>query len=163
MRSIELTFDEPGDDAVRSAWRALVDVGLPSLGRHDAPSNRPHVTLAAGEALAVPQTLPTRPARVRLGGMLLFPAGPGRVVLVRAVVADAALVAFHRAVHELAPGAVPNTRPDRWSPHVTLARRLRVTDLPAAIDALAAVELPEELEIAGVRHWDGATTTVTAL
>ncbi|MGN8051156.1 2'-5' RNA ligase family protein [Curtobacterium sp. 22159] len=166
MRSIELVLDPASDAAVRSAWSALVAADLPSLGRHPSPSNAPHVTLAAGEGLPVPRVpaVPL-PASVTLGGLLLFPAGPGRSVLVRAVVVDRALAAFHEAVHEAVRGTVPasvvSTLPGRWSPHVTLARRVRDEDLPAAVAALRSAQLPEVLGVGGVRHWDGGTKTVT--
>jgi hypothetical protein len=163
VRSIELTFDDADDRAVRAAWTALVDEDLPSLGRHDAPSNAPHVTLAAGVDLPVPQLPSAPPDRVRLGGVLLFPAGTGRVVLGRAVVVDEALARFHRAVHDVAPGSVDTTLPGRWSPHVTFARRVRTSDLDRALAALTTAPLPDELRVAGVRHWAGDTTTITPL
>lgn len=162
MRSIELLLDPESDAAVRAAWDALVVADLPSLGRHPSPSNAPHVTLAAGPELPVPAGFAAPvPTDVRLGGLLLFPAGPGRSVLVRAVVVDAPLGAFHRAVHAVAPGGVETSLPGMWSPHVTLARRVRDEDLPRAVAALRTTPLPETLGVAGVRHWDGETRTVT--
>lgn len=164
MRSIELVLDQPSDVAVRAAWQALVDADLPSLGRHPSPSNAPHVTLAAGETLPVPTGLDAPvPPSVTLGGLLLFPAGPRRSVLVRAVVLDEALAAFHRAVHRAAPGGVPTSVPGSWSPHVSFARRVRDEDLPRALEALRSAPLPETLTVAGVRHWDGETATLTPL
>ncbi|PZF27226.1 2'-5' RNA ligase family protein [Curtobacterium sp. MCPF17_051] len=164
MRSIELVLGPESDAAVRSAWQALIDADLPSLGRHPSPSNAPHVTLAAGDSLPVPAGLRTPvPTSIRLGGLLLFPAGAGRSVLVRAVVVDAALTTFHGEVHAVAPGGVETSLPGHWSPHVTLARRLRDEDLPRAVAALRAVPLPEALDVGGVRHWDGETRTITPL
>ncbi|WP_251009112.1 2'-5' RNA ligase family protein [Curtobacterium sp. ISL-83] len=162
MRSIELVLDPASDAAVRSAWSALVDADLPSLGR--SGTNSPHVTLAAGPELPVPAATPVLlPSTIRLGGVLLFDAGAGRHVLVRAVVVDRALAAFHEAVHAVAPGGLETSLPGRWSPHVTLARRVRDEDLPRALAALAVAPLPELLAVGGVRHWDGETKTVTAL
>ena len=156
VRSIELLLDPASDAAVRTAWTALVDADLPSLGRHPSPSNAPHVTLAAGPELPVPTGFAAPvPTDVRLGGLLLFPAGPGRSVLVRAVVVDAALAAFHEAVHAVAPGGLETSLPGSWSPHVTLARRVRDEDLPRAVAALRTAPLPDSLGVAGVRHWDG--------
>jgi 2'-5' RNA ligase len=164
VRSIELVLGPESDAAVRSAWQALVDADLPSLGRHPSPSNAPHVTLAAGESLPVPSALRTSvPTVVRLGGLLLFPAGAGRSVLVRAVVLDDALTTFHHEVHAVAPGGVDTSLPGRWSPHLTLARRVRDEDLPRAVAALRSVPLPETLDVGGVRHWDGETRTITPL
>lgn len=167
MRSIELVLDPESDAAVRSAWQALVDADLPSLGRHPSPSNAPHVTLAAGPSLPVPESLDALgvpvPRMLLLGGVLLFPAGAGRSVLVRAVVLDAGLADFHRAVHRAAPGGVDTSLPGRWSPHVSFARRVRDEDLPRAIAALREAPLPEVLTVAGVRHWDGETATITPI
>lgn len=160
MRSIELVLDPDSDDAVRAAWQALTAADLPSLGR--SGTNSPHVTLAAGDDLPVPEGFDVPvPTTLRLSGVLLFPAGPDRSVLVRAVVVDAALAAFHATVHRGAPGAVETSRPGAWSPHITFARRVRDVDLPAAVAALRSAPLPETLAVGGVRHWDGETKTVT--
>jgi hypothetical protein len=162
VRSVELVLDPSSDAAVRAAWDALVRADLPSLGRSD--TNSPHVTLAAGDDLRVPDGFDVPlPSRLRLGGLLLFPAGPGRSVLVRAVVLDPALAAFHEAVHRAVPGAVATTRSGAWSPHLTFARRVRDQDLGAAVAALRSSPLPEELMIGGVRHWDGVARTVTPI
>lgn len=164
MRSIELVLEPSSDAAVRAVWDALVDADLPSLGRHPSPSNAPHVTLAAGETLPVPAALDAPlPDALLLGGVLLFPAGPGRSVLARAVVVDPVLAALHDAVHRIAPDAVDTTLPGRWSPHVSFARRVRDADLPGAVAVLRAAPLPPTLRVAGVRHWDGETRTVTPL
>ncbi|WP_181429086.1 2'-5' RNA ligase family protein [Curtobacterium sp. MCSS17_008] len=160
MRSIELVLAPDPDAAVRAAWDALIAADLPSLGR--SGTNSPHVTLAAGDDLPVPDGFDVPvPTSVRLGGLLLFPAGPDRSVLVRAVVVDPELAAFHAAVHRVAPDAVETSSPGAWSPHVTFARRVRDADLPRAVAALRAAPLPETLTIGGVRHWDGETRTVT--
>lgn len=160
VRSIELVLDPASDAAVRAAWDALTAADLPSLGR--SGTNSPHVTLAAGDDLPVPDGFDVPvPTTLRLGGVLLFPAGPDRSVLVRAVVVDPALAAFHAAVHRGAPGAVDTSLPGAWSPHVSFARRVRDLDLPQAVAALRTVPLPETLTVGGVRHWDGETKTVT--
>ncbi|PZE68272.1 2'-5' RNA ligase family protein [Curtobacterium sp. MCBD17_021] len=164
MRSIELVLDPAAERAVRGAWGALVTADLPSMGRHTSDTNAPHVTLTAGEALPVPTAFDAPlPATVRPAGLLLFPAGPGRHVLGVGIVVDRALAAFHEAVHRAAPGGVDTALPGRWVPHLTLARRPRDVDLPRMLEVLAAVPLPEELGVAGVRHWDGETKTVTPL
>ena len=163
VRSVELVLDPGSDAAVRGAWAALVDADLPSLGRHTAPSNAPHVTLVAGTDLPVPDDVPEPPSTLRLGGLLLFPAGPGRSVLARAVVVDPDLQAFHSAVHRLVPGGVETSLPGAWSPHVTFARRVRDADLGRAVDVLRAVPLPDALRVGGLRHWDGETATLTSL
>ncbi|SKC36309.1 2'-5' RNA ligase family protein [Okibacterium fritillariae] len=54
----------------------------------------------------------------------------------------------------------PHTRPGEWTPHVTLARRLRVSDIPAA-RALVSGELHGR--VTALRRWDAASKTVTEL
>ncbi|WP_123681225.1 2'-5' RNA ligase family protein [Curtobacterium sp. PhB115] len=163
MRSIELVLDGPSDAAVRALWQTLVAGELPSLGH--SGTNDPHVTLVAGEALPVPTDLGVAvPETLRVAGILLFPAGPGRHVLGLGVVIDEPLARFHRAVDAAAPGSVDSSLPGRWAPHVTLARRIRDVDLPAALRVLTAdAPLPEVLTVAGLRHWDGDAKVVTRL
>lgn len=182
VRSIELTLAPSSDAAVRAAWDALAEGGLPSLAAHTSPTNRPHVTVAAGAALAMPAALPGPPASIALGGWTLFDARPAadgsaRFVLVRAVVLDEELAAFHRAVHEAVPvaasvlshdaslAAVPESLPGSWSPHLTIARRLSAPRVAVALEALAAMPepLPSRVDVDGVRFWDGDTRTVTPL
>ena len=162
VRSIELVLDPDAERAVRAAWEALVAADLPSMGRHTSETNAPHVTLTAGETLVVPSGFDAPlPPSIRPAGLLLFPAGPGRHVLGVSVVVDRPLAAFHEAVHRAAPGGVDTSLPGRWAPHLTLARRPRDVDLPRMLEVLSSVPLPEALGVAGVRHWDGETTTVT--
>lgn len=163
VRSIELVLDDPSDAVVRTLWQTLVAAELPSLGH--SGTNDPHVTLAAGETLPVPTGFDTAlPAELRVAGVLLFPAGPGRHVLGLGVVVDEPLARFHQAVHRAAPGSLDPAAPGRWAPHVTLARRIRDVDLPAALRALTAARpLPEVLTVGALRHWDGQAKVVTHL
>ncbi|WEO78586.1 2'-5' RNA ligase family protein [Cryobacterium sp. SO2] len=173
MRSIELTFDLATEAAFTAEWAALQDAGLPNLGRHQGASNRPHLTLAAGPALEIKDALqavfgpdPQRagavlPVDLRVSGVVLFRAGSGRFVLARPVVMTRALLELHRAVLELAPGAVELTQPDRWTPHVTLARRLSADQVTEALAVLG--EPPAVGSCVAARFWNGETKTLTAL
>lgn len=165
MRSVELTFAPDADRAFRAAWTALDDAGVPSSGRSTSPTNRPHVTLAAGPSLVAPSWPEglRPPEYLLLGGLTLFPAGRGRSVLVRAVVVDRVLAGFHRSVHDLVPGALEQTLPDRWSPHVTLARRLTPEEVALALPALAALPPLPSVAVEEVRFWDGDAREVTPL
>ena len=58
LSSIDLTFDESTEAAVRGEWDALERAGFSSLGAHTATTNRPHLTLVA----AAPLELVRRPA-----------------------------------------------------------------------------------------------------
>jgi len=163
VQSVELLLDDALQAAVRAQWRSLAEAGLPSLGRRTDATNRPHVTLAVSTQPwpdPVERALATAvaggvPVPIRLGGVLLFPHGR-RCVLARAVVPSAALLGLHArlagTLHDV-PGAVPHLAPGAWTPHVTLARAIEVTQLPTALARLG----PGDQSGAGVsvRRWDG--------
>lgn len=160
--SIELLLNPDIDSEVRREWAALVDAGVPSLAQHRSPTNRPHTTLTAAERIAPNADEPLAalaerlPIPCRLGAPVVF--GRGTVTLVRLVVPSAELLEFHRCVTELvAPqvpsGSYPHTLPGRWTPHVTLCRRLPMGQLPAALDVIAAQTL--EGSFSALRRWDG--------
>ncbi len=162
--SIELLLDPDAEAAVRAEWDALASRGMSSLAAHTSESNRPHITLVARPDLpkAAAETFDgIPPFPIRLGAPLLFGSGDRRVVA-RSVVPTAELLALRDAVRDaVGPGAyAPHTAPGEWMPHVALARRLRVADLPSALDLIGG-------EIRGhahtVRHWDPALATVTTL
>lgn len=164
MRSIELTFDGAAEASVRADWDRLAGAGLPSLASHTAPSNSPHITLAAGDSLAIPPGAPRLwtglPLDVRLGGLVLFPAGKGKYVLARLVVGTAGLLDLHAGLHRHATGALPLTLPGAWTPHVTLARRIPAGSLGAAVGLLDATL---EARCTAARLWDSTTHSITAL
>ncbi|WP_130178325.1 2'-5' RNA ligase family protein [Cryobacterium sp. SO1] len=169
MRSIELNFDLPTEATFRAEWTALEEAGLPNLGRHQGASNRPHLTLAAGPALqltdsvraAFDRAAAVLPVELRVSGLVLFRAGPGRFVLARPVVMTRALLELHRTVLGVSPGAVELTQPDRWTPHVTLARRLGADQVGQALAVLG--EPPPAGSCVAARFWNGETKTLTAL
>lgn len=137
--------------------------GLPSAGRHPGASNRPHVTLLVRGALAPFDAAPLlgRAFPVTLGAPVLFGAGERRV-LARAVVPSAELLALHAGVHAAAGSGVDaaHTVPGQWSPHVTLARRMPLAELPRALPLIGG-ELHGRA--AALRRWDAASATVTDL
>jgi 2'-5' RNA ligase len=164
MRSIELTFKDATDARIRSEWATLADAGVPSLAGHTGPSNRPHITLAAGPDLQlsgeVQDILRMLPVRIGFSGALVFPGGPGKYVLARSIVLTKQLLELHRFVHQKAAGALPLTLPDAWTPHVTLARRVPHHLLGKAVDLL---DLRLEGLCTDARLWDSGTRTVTPL
>jgi 2'-5' RNA ligase len=162
VQSVELLLDPGLDRAVREQWRALADAGVGSLATHTSPSNRPHITVLAASAVPdpvgalLPEAVAGLPVDLRLGGIVLFGGGTRRV-LARLVVPSPRLLEMHRRVLEVAgslPGMSATSTVGRWTPHVTLARRLPVADLPRALAVL-----PDRGEIdgaaTGVRRWDG--------
>ncbi|MGT2424968.1 2'-5' RNA ligase family protein [Amnibacterium kyonggiense] len=71
--------------------------------------------------------------------------------------------AVHRALQQHASGApvTDQTLPDRWTPHVTLARRVPADRIA---DALAAVDVePLAARFRGARLWDSVEKSVTPL
>ncbi|GGF30217.1 2'-5' RNA ligase family protein [Williamsia phyllosphaerae] len=163
--SIELLMDPDTDAAVRRMWTALMDNGLPSQGNHRSSSNRPHITLAAAEGIDaavddVARTLgPRLPLRVDIGATVVFRGG--RSTVARLVVASRDLLALHREVYEIAGPFVrgevfPHCEPDRWTPHLTVARRVTDDQLGRAVavadDSAHGVSLTAT--IIGMRRWD---------
>lgn len=164
MRSIELVLDEATDGAIRAEWHALAAEGLPSLASHTASSNAPHVTLAAGTGLVVSavtlDTFDVLPTPARFGALATFPAGRDRFVLVRTVVVTAELLSIHARVLATAIDPVPTSRPEAWTPHVTLARRLTAAQVGAAHALLGT---PPDGAFTAARFWDGDAKTITPL
>jgi 2'-5' RNA ligase len=162
--TIELLLDSATEDAVRAEWETLATLGVSSLGRHTSPSNRPHVTLLARVDLPpfdadVLDGIPSFP--ITLGAPLLFGTGDRRV-LARSVVPTAELLDFHALIHAAAGTGedAPHTAPREWTPHVTLARRLRVADLAVALDIVG-----DDIHghVTDVRRWDPTSATITTV
>lgn len=166
MFSVELLPDAETEDSVRADWDRLLGADLPSSGRNPAPSNRPHVTLAVRDSLE-PSAFATvaglLPIPLELGGILVL-GRRDRFILARHVVVTSALLECHRAVSELAGSPEPrylNTGPDRWTPHVTLARGLTAVRLATALRIIRA---PHTVgEATGLRVWNAGDRTVTTL
>lgn len=162
--SVEMLLDDVAESAIRAEWQALAEAGFSSLARHTAQSNRPHITALVRPELPEIELsgLFSRPALpVTLGSPLLF-GGSERRILVRSVVPTADLLRLHGTIHA-AVGAEGNallTEPNSWTPHVTLARRLRLTDLPGALPLLGG---PIQGHVTALRLWDSGTRSVTHL
>lgn len=178
VQSVELLFDERTEVALRRAWDVLHAAGLPSLATNHHDSNRPHVTVAVaddglgravdplrGELARWDLAGPGLPALV--GSTVLFGGHRHRFVLARLIVLSRPLQALHSAVHDVVARAaqeadVPeNVRPDAWTPHATLARRVLTDRLGAALDLLDPA--PIEGRFVGARLWDSEPKTVTRL
>lgn len=165
MFSVELLLDPAAEQSVRAEWTRLIEAGLPSAGRQTAPSNRPHITLAVRDEVDAASfaTVGDLPFELELGGILLF-GHHDHFVVTRQVIVSAALLELHREVARIAGPPEPryaNTAPDRWSPHVTLARRVRSRQVG---DALAVLQPRGVMGAAsGVRVWDATAKTVTTV
>lgn len=162
LHAIELLPDDAGGDVVRRDWLALRDAGLPSQLDHRGTTNSPHVTVVAAPALAADGEQRARelvasllPVEARVGGIGLL--GGAKVSLVRLLDVPDELV---RAVLDLRSGlaVVQHTG---WLPHVTLARRIRRADVPAALEVLGHDDLT--LTLTTLRRWDPEAGIVTTL
>lgn len=158
-QSVELLLDEASEASLRAEWDALAAAGLPSQARHQGGSNRPHVTLVAGERIdpaaepALRQVVSALPLPVRLGAYACF--GRDRFVLVRLVVADRALLDLQTAVTDaLDDDSGYFFGPGRWTPHVTLAHRLGPEQLAQALTVLGGAR-ERDASAVGARRWDG--------
>ena len=162
QQSVELVPDAAGDAGVRVQWDALVAAGLPSLARHPSASNRPHVKVIAAplvdpaqdEALeaALP---PLLPITVRWGAVTVF--GPGPHAVVRLIEVAPPLARLNTLAASIIGVPADNlTAPGRWSPHLTLARRVCAADLDAVLAVLAAWS-QEDVTFVAARRWDPAT------
>jgi 2'-5' RNA ligase len=178
VQSVELLLDEQTEATLRRAWETLHSAGLPSLATSHSDSNRPHVTVAVAET-GLEQTIPglravfagwelaTAGLATTIGGYVLFGGHRHRFVLARAIVLSRPLQTLHSAVHRAvglaAPDAVvpANVRPDAWTPHATLARRVSAEGLGAALELLDPA--PLESRFVRARLWDSGPRTVTPL
>lgn len=147
--TLELLPDDDLDEDVRRLWRRLAAAGLPSQAAHPHPTNRPHLTLTVVDVLppdgrdavaaALAAALPL-PARLEALAAFPFPRAGADGVLYWAVVPSPELLALHAQVGAALEAAGAQLRPvhlpGRWTPHVTLARRLAPGQLAAAFDVL---------------------------
>lgn len=159
VHTVELVFDRDTEAAVRHLWEQLADAGIPS----QAPASRPHVTLLVTDQIPSdvdPLLAPLcgdMPMRCTIGAPVIF--GRGNAVLARLVVPTAELLAVHAEVHRrclprLAHQPVSNSLPGQWTAHVTLARRVRNSQLGRALHIAGR---PARIDggFAGLRRWDG--------
>lgn len=125
------------DAAVRRLWVRLEEAGVASLASHTHRRHTPHLSYAAlrswelESVVAALDAVPERPpVRLHLDALGVF--RRSRCWLVPALAAD--LAARQEAVVEavVATGADlhKHYRPGDWTPHLTLAPRLRLQDLP---------------------------------
>ena len=161
-QSVELLLDDAADAEIRSQWDRLGDAGLPTSRRtRPSPSHAPHITLWAGDTIdrdddaALPALLAGLDLELVVGSVMLFGPRRGGYVLVRAVVASAGLLDLQqRLVRALRTPAYWGFEADRWSPHVTLARRVTSEQVGPSLTVLAGSR-PELLtRVRQVRRWD---------
>lgn len=132
-----LLLDQPADDVVRRLWERMEAAGVPTLRSHTHGRHVPHLTYASlrswdlAAVTAQLGGLPEQPPmRLHLDGLGIF--RRSRCWLAPALTAD--LAPRQAAVVDavLATGADlhQHYRPGTWTPHVTLAPRMHLRDLP---------------------------------
>jgi hypothetical protein len=176
--SIELLLDPRTDTAIRAAWQALADAGLPSQVNVKSSTNRPHITLLAAERISpdVDEVLrglaPRLPLACVVGAHVVFGGpvfGGSSLTLARLIVPSADFLALHAEVYRLALPFVtgqpfPQCRPGHWTAHATLGRRLTGTEVGAALglaEEVAADFMTSDLmaEVVALRRWDSDART----
>lgn len=174
-QSVELLLDERADAAIRQQWELLADPGPASERRSDPRSaqehHRPHVTLYAADAIpesaeaALPELVAGLDLEVRIGALMLFGPRRGRVILVRQVTASVELLRLQARVAAACRADVRGQfGPGRWSPHVTLARRVQTDRLGEAVAALdRTADRPIAARVTVCRRWDGTSKTAWSL
>lgn len=132
-----LLLDPPADQVVRRLWAQLEDAGVPTLLSHTHGHHVPHLTYAALRTFDVAAVtdaltaLPDQPPMpVRLDGLGIF--RRSRCWLAPALAPDLAArqLAVTDAVTATGADLHKHYRPGDWIPHVTLAPRLHLRDLP---------------------------------
>jgi len=162
-QSVELLLDAAADAEIRVQWDRLGDAGLPTARRTEpSPHHAPHLTLWAGDAVSagtdagLPGLFRALDLEVLIGSLMLFGPRRGAYVLVRQVPVSAALIDLQQQVAELCQ-AHPNGQfgDGRWSPHVTLARRLTTAQVGPALAALDGSPAELTATVRQARRWDG--------
>lgn len=135
--SVCLLLDDKADRSVRQLWRRLEDAGLTTLLTHTHGRHVPHLTFASllsydlEEVRAALTALPAQgPTDLQLDALGMFrrsrcwlgPAASGELVARQEAVVEA-VEATGARLHR-------NYRPGSWMPHLTLAPRLHIDDLP---------------------------------
>lgn len=176
VHSIELVLDDDTEHEIARQWRSLAEAGLPSEHRSEPPADpsatprRPHLTLVACTEIDDQQAdaagalaVEALPLPVVLGAPMIFGSARSRragLILVRQVPARIELLRLQQRVLAASPPPVDrNFSVGRWTPHVTLARRLAPDQVGEALRVLSEAtrgSRPEvEGRLDGCRLWRG--------
>ncbi|HSU36430.1 MAG TPA: 2'-5' RNA ligase family protein [Propionibacteriaceae bacterium] len=162
-QSVELMPDAATDTEIRAQWDRLGDAGLPTARRTEpSPHHAPHLTLWAGDTVsaetdaALPGLFRGLDLEVVIGSLMLFGPRRGAYVLVRQVPVSAALIDLQQQVAEICQAHPRGQFGDgRWSPHITLARRLAADQVGPALAALDGSPVELTATVRRARRWDG--------
>jgi 2'-5' RNA ligase len=165
-QSVELTLDSSAEAALVAQFDRLAAAGLARPKRpqpHD--HHLPHLTLYAADAIpegaeaVLPGLLTKIHLTVHIGALMIFGPRNGECILVRQVLASVELLELQQRV-AIACEADPAGQfgRGRWSPHVTMARRVPTDHIGKALSVLGSRgEL--DATIARCRRWDGKRRT----
>jgi 2'-5' RNA ligase len=172
-QSVELVLDPVAEAVLVAEWDRLAAAGLPSMRRPQPDEHhRPHVTLYAATRITdeadarLHDLFPELALELRVGALMIFGPRRGSCILVRSVVPSVELLTLQREVARVC-GADPAGQfgAGRWTPHVTLARRIGTERLGAAVEVLSSPSEgsrpSEELgsTVRRCRRWDGDRKT----
>jgi 2'-5' RNA ligase len=164
-----MLFDRRSDRAVRALWDRLEEIGIPTLRSHTHQRHMPHVSYAVlrtWEMSALTDALarlePGSAVPLSFDGVGLF--RRGRTWLLAGI--DAEVAARQQRVVDVvtATGAElhKHYRPGVWVPHCSLAPRVQLAQLPAAVSAVFDV-LPLNTTLDRAALVDSATGEVQPL
>lgn len=167
-QSVELLLDEQAESAIRHQWDLLADA---ELAKPPPVTVRPHVTLFAADHLsqelepALSRVVAGLDLELQVGAVMTFGPRRGRVILVRQVAPSLALLRLQARVAEICGAdSTGQFGAGRWSPHVTLARRVPVDRVGDALIALGTLADRSILtRVTGCRRWDGNHRTAWLL
>lgn len=167
--SVCLLLDDRSDRSVRQLWRRLEDAGLTTLLTHTHGRHVPHLTLASLleydlEAVRAALTaLPVQePTELNLDALGMFRRSRcwlGPAASAEVLERQQCVVA---AVEETGARLHRNYRPGAWMPHLTLAPRLHVEDLPV-VARLTFEVLPLTVRLDRAALVDTSTGTIHPL
>jgi 2'-5' RNA ligase len=161
-QSVELTLDTSAEAALVTQWDRLTAAGLAKPKRPEAHGQHlPHITLYAADTIleeaesVLPEIVAGLDLKVHIGALMIFGPRKGECILVRHVAASVELLELQQEVAR-ACQADPAGQfgRGRWSPHVTLARRVSSDHVGKAVGVLGSRgEL--DATIQRCRRWDG--------
>ena len=165
-QSVELTLDPAAEAAQMAQWDRLAAAGLVKP-KHPEPHGHhlPHITLYAADTIpeaaesVLPEIVAGISLAVHIGALMIFGPRQGECILVRHVAASVELLELQQRV-ALACRADPEGQfgRGRWSPHVTLARRIPSDRVGKVVRVLGSRgEL--DATISRCRRWDGKRRT----
>ena len=161
-QSVELTLDSAAEAALVAQWDRLAAAGIAKPKRPEPHGHHlPHITLYAADAIpegaesVLPEIVAGVNLTVHIGALMIFGPRKSESILVRHVAASVQLLELQqRVARACAADPAGQFGQGRWSPHVTLARRVSSDHLGKAVSVLGSrAEL--DATIQRCRRWDG--------